>query len=313
KRLLSSDVIVINHTLLFMLLGSPEQQEERESGYLFPNDFIIFDEAHTVEHVASRQIGIGISQYGLRSTIQRLYNARTRKGLFTAMRDATGVRLAADLVDEVDKFFGAIESACDFGRGREFRVRAPELVPDTITGRLTGLQAPAAEVAKRADDEFLKAEMQELGRRIRDARDGTAIFLEQSAREHVYWVERIGKTAQFLSLNAAPIDIAPVLRRMIFREDCSCITTSATLSAGRAGPACFRRSFGVNEGEPLLLGCSFGFRMEMKMCIVRKMPDPRARGYEGALEHWIAYFVGETEGRAFVLFTNYRTMRELAD
>src|SRR5204862_5211942 len=69
KRLLTSDVIVINHTLLFMLLGSPDQQEERESGYLFPNDFIIFDEAHTVEQVASRQIGIGISQYGLKATI----------------------------------------------------------------------------------------------------------------------------------------------------------------------------------------------------------------------------------------------------
>src|SRR5215469_1377961 len=313
KRLLSSDVIVINHTLLFMLLGSPEQQEERESGYLFPNDFIIFDEAHTVEHVASRQIGIGISQYGLRSTIQRLYNARTRKGLFTVTRDAAGVRLAADLVDVVDKFFGAIESACDFGRGREFRVRAPELVPDTITGRLTGLQVRIAEVAKRGDDEFLKAELQELGRRIRDARDGTAIFLEQSAREHVYWVERTGKTAQFLSLNAAPIDIAPVLRHMIFREDCSCITTSATLSVGRADLAYFKQRIGANEAEPLLLGSSFDFRTQMKMFIVRKMPDPRDRGYEEALEHWIAHFVGETRGRAFALFTNYRDMRELAD
>src|SRR6266511_2378519 len=233
KRLLSSDVIVINHTLLFMLLGTPDQQGERESGYLFPNDFIIFDEAHTVEQVASRQIGIGISQYGLRSTIQRLYNPRTRKGLFTVMRDAAGVRLAADLVDEVDRFFAAVESSCDFRKGREFRFRAPEVVPDTITGRLTGLQARIAEVAKRADDEFLKAELQELSRRVRDARDGIAIFLEQSAREHVYWVERTGKTAQFLSLNAAPIDLAPVMRRMIFREDCSCVMTSATLSVGR--------------------------------------------------------------------------------
>ncbi|HEV2965388.1 MAG TPA: ATP-dependent DNA helicase, partial [Chthoniobacterales bacterium] len=95
KRLLAADVIVLNHTLLFMLLGSPDEQAERESGYLFPDDFIIFDEAHTVEQVASKQIGIGVSQYGLRSTIQRLYNVRTRKGLFTVMRDAEGVRLAA--------------------------------------------------------------------------------------------------------------------------------------------------------------------------------------------------------------------------
>jgi ATP-dependent DNA helicase DinG len=313
KRLLAADVIVMNHTLLFMLLGSPDAQEERESGYLFPNDFIIFDEAHTVEQVASRQIGIGISQYGLRSTIQRLYNARTRKGLFTVMRDAIGVRLTADLVDELDRFFAAVESCSDFRKGREFRVRVAELVPDTITGRLTGLQALIAEVARRADDEFLKAELQELGRRIRDARDGIAIFLEQSAREHVYWVERTGKTAQFLSLNAAPIDIAPVLRRMIFREDCSCVMTSATLSVGRPDLAYFRQRIGADEIEPLLLGSPFDFRTQMKIFIVRKMPDPRDAGYEEALEHWIAHFVEETDGRAFVLFTSYRGMQQVAD
>src|SRR5439155_20774356 len=175
KRLLAADVIVLNHTLLFILRGSTDQQEERESGTLFPNDFIIFDEAHTVEQVASRQIGIGVSQYGLRSTIQRLYNARTRKGLFTVMRDAAGVRLAAELIDDVEKFFDAVESKSDFRKGREFRVREVDFVPDTITGRLTALQARIVEAMKRADDEILKAELQEFGRRIRDARDGIAI------------------------------------------------------------------------------------------------------------------------------------------
>ena len=129
--------------------------------------------------------------------------------------------LAAALVDEVDKFFEAIGERCEFRKGREVRVRQPELLPDTISARSMALQARIAEVVKRTEDEFLKAEMQELGRRIRDARIGIVTFLEQSAEGHVYWVERTGKTAQFLTLNAAPIDIAPVLRRMIFREDCS--------------------------------------------------------------------------------------------
>src|SRR5437588_9033662 len=127
KRLLSADVVVLNHTLLFMLLGGIEEQEERESGYLFPNDFIIFDEAHTVEQVATRQIGIGVSQYGLRATIQRLYNPRTRKGLFTVTRDAPGVTLAAESVDEVERFFQKVEEQCDFRKGREYRIRRTEL------------------------------------------------------------------------------------------------------------------------------------------------------------------------------------------
>jgi len=312
KRLLAADVIVLNHTLLFILLGSPDMQEERESGFLFPNDFIIFDEAHTVEQVASKQIGIGVSQYGLRSTIQRLYNARTRKGLFTVMRDAIGVRLAAELIDDVDKFFSAVESKSNFRKGREFRVRDVELVPDTITARLTALQARVADVVKRAGDEILKAELQEFGRRIRDARDGISIFLEQSAPEHVYWVERTGRTERFLALNAAPIDLAPVLRRMIFRDTCCCVMTSATLAVGRPDLAYFRARIGATEAEPLQLGSPFNFQKQMKMFVVQKMPDPRDGGYHEALEHWIAHFVQKSEGRAFVLFTSYRDMQQVS-
>src|SRR6266545_1850173 len=313
KGLLAADVLVINHTLLFILLGDPELQAERESGFIFPNDFLVLDEAHTLEQVASRRVGVGVSQYGLRSTIQRLYNARTREGLFTVTRDAEGVRLAAELVDDAEKFFAAVESKCDFKKGREFRVRDADLVPDTITGRLKTLQARIAEVAKRTDDEFLKAELQEYGRRIRDARYGIDAFLEQSRRENVYWVERTGKTAQFLTLNAAPIDIAPVLRQMIFRDNCSCIMTSATLSVGRSDLAYFRRRIGAGEVEPALLGSPFNFQKQMRMFIVKKMPDPREAKYEEALEHWVAHFVEKTDGRAFVLFTSYRGMQQVAE
>jgi ATP-dependent DNA helicase DinG len=311
KRLLAADVIVLNHTLLFILLGSPDSQQERESGFLFRNDFIIFDEAHTVEQVASKQVGIGVSQYGLRSTIQRLYNARTRKGLFTVMRDADGVRLAAELIDVVDKFFTAVEAKSDFRKGREFRVRDVDFVPDTITGRLTALQARVAEVVKRADDEILKAELQEFGRRIRDARDGIATFLKQSEPEHVYWVERTGKTERFLALNAAPVDLAPVLRRMLFRENCCCVMTSATLAVGRADLAYFRQRTGATEAEPLQLGSPFDFQRQMKMFVVQKMPDPRDAAYQKELERWIAHFVEKTDGRAFVLFTSYRDMQQV--
>lgn len=313
KRLLAADVIVVNHTLFFMLLGDADELAERESGYLFPNDFVIFDEAHTLEQVASRQIGIGISQYGLRATVQRLYNARTRKGLFTVTRDANGVTLAAALVDELDQFFGAIEERCDFRKGREVRIRQADFVPDTISARLMGLQARIAEVVRQTEDEFLKAELTELGRRVRDARMGIVTFLEQSAGGHVYWVERTGKTAQFLSLNAAPIDAAPVLRRMLFRDECCCVMTSATLAVGRPDLAYFRERIGANEAEPLQLGSPFDFQKQMKLFVVQKMPDPRHADYNAALARWVAHFVEETDGRAFVLFTSYRGMQLLAE
>jgi ATP-dependent DNA helicase DinG len=191
-------------------------------------------------------------------------------------------------------------------------VRDVEFVPDTITARLTALQARVADVVKRADDEILKAELQEFGRRIRAARDGISTFLEQSEPEHVYWVERTGKTERFLALNAVPIDVAPELRRMLFRDNCCCVMTSATLAVGRPDLAYFRTRIGAMEAEPLQLGSPFNFQAQMKMFVVQKMPDPRDDGYHEALEHWIAHFVQKSEGRAFVLFTSYRDMQQVS-
>ena len=87
KRLLTADLIVVNHTLFFLALESMGDLESRSSGYLFPNDFVVFDEAHTIESVAARQIGLGVSQYGLKQTLHRLYNPKTQKGLFTFLRE----------------------------------------------------------------------------------------------------------------------------------------------------------------------------------------------------------------------------------
>jgi len=313
RQLLAADVLVMNHTLLFVLLSGTEEFADHEGGYIFPNDFLILDEAHTVEQTASRQIGIGVSQYGLRAMVQRLYNARTHKGLFTVTRDGTGVSLAAELIDEIDRFFQAIDQRCDFRKGREYRIHRPDLVPDTISGRLVALQARIAEVVKRQDDEIIKAELQDLGRRLADVRSGIAGFLAQTAPDHVYWVERTGKAAQFLTLNAAPVDMAPVLRRLLFRDRRTCIMTSATLSVGRKDLAYFRNRIGAEAVEPLQLGSPFDFERQMKMFVVGKMPDPRETGYEEALMHWIEHFVIQTDGHAFVLFTNYRALQQLAE
>src|SRR5438445_3011671 len=104
-----------------------------------------------------------------------------------------------------------------------------------------------------------------------------------------------------------------MLRRMIFRENCSCVMTSATLAVGRDDLAYFRNRIGATEAEPLQLGSPFDFQRQMKLFVVQKMPDPRDASYHTELERWIAHFVEKTDGRAFVLFTSYRDMQQVAD
>lgn len=59
--------------------------------------------------------------------------------------------------------------------------------------------------------------------------------------------------------------------------------------------------------------CPFDYAQQMKVFVVRSMPDPQATEYEAALAGWIEHFLHRSDGRAFVLFTSYRAMQTVAD
>jgi ATP-dependent DNA helicase DinG len=248
SRVLSSDVLVLNHTLFFTLLGGLE--EPLEGGILFRNDFVIFDEAHQMENVASKHIGLSLSNGQVRYALQRLWNPRTEKGLLAAMSQGRTVTLVADLLKESEAFFANVEGACEslqqatrersFGGGEaaaarkrawtERRIRKPDLVEDSLSLPIQRLREAVSELVKLSEDKDMGQELVECNRRLAELREALALFLSQSAEGHVYWVERSGKTQRNIALNAAPIDVAEFLRRRLFGADTSIIMTSATLS-----------------------------------------------------------------------------------
>ncbi|MFV0338492.1 MAG: ATP-dependent DNA helicase, partial [Chthoniobacterales bacterium] len=98
-----------------------------------------------------------------------------------------------------------------------------------------------------------------------------------------------------------------------FRNDTAAILTSATLSTGSADLSYFRDRVGAEEIEAIQIGSPFDYEKQMQLYLVQKMPNPKHKDYEAALEKWIAHFTEKSQARAFVLFTSYRTMRAVAD
>jgi ATP-dependent DNA helicase DinG len=358
NKILSSDVLVLNHTLFFTLLGG--LSEECEGGILFKNDFVIFDEAHTVESVASKHIGLSVSSGQMRYALNRLWNPRTEKGLLATLRQGSAVKLVAELLKEADEFFVNVESACEeiqqsakqtkFGSGErrrewtELRVRRTELVKDNVTLPIQRLREAISELIKLSEDKDIGQELMECNRRLAELREEVVMFLSQSSDDYVYWVERSGKAQRSLALNAAPIDVAEFLRRRLFESDTSVIMTSATLATQsvisspspvakmsgtkatnyrprttdqparpNSGLQYFIRKVGAESATQLQVGTPFDYERQMKLHVVKKMPDPREAGYREALVHWIEYFVRMTHGKAFVLFTSYKLMQEVAE
>jgi ATP-dependent DNA helicase DinG len=333
NKFLSSDVLVLNHTLFFTLLGGIE--EEIEGGILFKNDFVIFDEAHQMEHVASKHIGLSVSSGQVRYALSRLWNPRTEKGLLATLRKGDAVKLVADILSEAEVFFDNVEAACEeiqrsvgknkFGGGEnaarrrawtELRIRRAELVKDNVTLPIQRLRESVSDLIKLSEDKDIGQELMECNRRLAELRAEVKEFLEQTVPDHVYWVDRSGKAHKNLSLNAAPIDVADYLRRRLFESDTSIIMTSATLatnSKSQAGLNYFAKRVGAESATMLQVGTPFDYERQMKLFVARKMPDPRESGYAEALEHWIEHFVKQTHGKAFVLFTNYKLMQELGE
>ncbi|HZL13919.1 MAG TPA: helicase C-terminal domain-containing protein, partial [Verrucomicrobiae bacterium] len=345
NKILSADVVILNHTLFFTLLGGVE--EEMEGGILFKNDFVIFDEAHTMESVASRHIGLSVSSGQVRWSLNRLWNPRTEKGLLATLRQGRAVKLVADILSESDKFFENVEVACEEiqamakpkfggesgGRKRawtELRIRRAELVKDNVTLPIQRLREAVSELVKLSEDKDIGQELIECNRRLGELKVEVAEFLSQQAGDHVYWVERGGRAHKNLSLNAAPIDVADYLRRRLFESDTSIIMTSATLATSanlkseisnpraksvskQSGLNYFSKRVGCESATMLQVGTPFDYARQMKLFVAKKMSDPREAGYRDALIHWIGHFVTQTHGKAFVLFTNYKLMQEVAE
>ena len=359
NRILSSDVLILNHTLFFTLLGGIE--EDMEGGILFKNDFVIFDEAHTMEQVASRHIGLSVSSGQVRYSLNRLWNPKTEKGLLATLRQGKAVKLVAEILSESDKFFESVEAACEeiqattpkksFGSGeartkrewKELRIRRAELVQDNVTLPIQRLREAVSELIKTSDDKEIGQELVECNRRLGELKIEVAEFLSQEADDHVYWVERGGKTQRNLSLNAAPVDVADFLRQRLFESDTSVIMTSATLAVAEkkvessklkvagSGDATrkrtsnqqsatgnsplnyFAKRVGCEMATKLQVGTPFDYAAQMKIFVAKKMPDPREAGYAEALVQQIEFFVKQTHGKAFVLFTSYKLMQEVAD
>lgn len=310
KRIAEAQLLVVNHTLFFTLLNGQSEFKESGDGFLFAKDFLIFDEAHTLEQVAARQLGISLSQTGMKFDLHRLFNPKSKKGLFQLTGDGEGRRLTMGLLDEIDEFFDRVDHRCHWGDyGREFRIREAEFVEDTLGAGLIEVSRRARAIAELAD-ETTRAELGELARRLADCRAALATFLDQRDEGLVYWAEKGER--QSLALHAAPVNVADLLRPVFFDRDRPCVFTSATLGVGDRDLGYFRKRVGAGEVESLRIGSPFDYPRQMAIHLVRSMPDPASADYEESLGKWIRHFVRKSGGRAFVLFTSYKLLQRLA-
>jgi DNA polymerase-3 subunit epsilon/ATP-dependent DNA helicase DinG len=158
------------------------------------------------------------------------------------------------------------------------------------------------------EDGDIITNLSSLYRRLYDIQTNLEGMIFDPKTDAIYWVE-INPNGKQMSLNAAPLNIGPLMERYLWHDKSSVILTSATLTT--AGEFKYLKGrLNADEADELALGSPFDFESSVLLFIANDIPEPADRaGHQRAIEQGILKLCTATGGRALVLFTSYDQLK----
>jgi ATP-dependent DNA helicase DinG len=301
----AANVLIVNHALYLTDL----RLRAAGAGFLPEHQVVIFDEAHTLDGVASDQLGMRVTQVGLGRLLNRLLDERNEKGLIAYHKLKEAQKEMRRARNSAEEFWGLVRQWRSSPASGNGRLRTPPRhFPDQLVENLGSLATALDRESRGIEPETQRVELEAARDRLRGFEHSLRAWLGQTEADAVYWVEVEPRNA---TLAAAPLDLGPTLRAELFDRIATCILTSATLSTGRNASFRFvRQRLGLETSEALQLDSPFPYHENVTLHLVRDMPDPAldAAGFERSLARVIPHYLAASGGKAFVLFTSFRTL-----
>jgi ATP-dependent DNA helicase DinG len=298
-----AQIIVANHALYMADLAMG-------GGLLPQHDVVVFDEAHHLDRAAVSALTLQVSRWMANKLLQRA--GRRFRDLPPRLIEA--VTEAEDQVR--DLLFERPKGQYRFEPEPRFEERAMEM-----SAALTALAKWLATVDAgqmtlyQREPEVAKERAEVLRDQMRSVAEVQAQRWEHFATlgrdpERANWMV-IDSRKDFYELNSAPLQVADSLDRLLWSKK-TCILTSATLAVDER--------FDFIKGElglpaetlDAVLGSPFDFPNQALLYVPTRLPAPNDARFSAAAAEEIDRILRMTEGRAFVLCTSYRSLRELS-
>ncbi len=243
RRMENADLLITNHALFFSDLAL----RAAGVGFLPDYDFVILDEGHTVEDVASDHFGLRTSEGQLRFLLSGLFQPRNGKGYLPTLENKTDSQMlgrACEAVIQVEhatnRLFGdLVEYMTNQGRSNG-RINEPAVVDNPVSPAIRELSLSLKLVKDNTESEADQFELSGYINRCDEAGAVVAALIDQTMVDCVYWAEtRAGGrqgTRRNVSLTCSPIDVGPLMRTRLFEaktghdEPLAVVLTSATLA-----------------------------------------------------------------------------------
>jgi ATP-dependent DNA helicase DinG len=292
---LAADVLVINHHLFCADLAL------KETGFaeLLPGvEAVILDEAHQLPEIATHFFG--------RSLSGRQLTELARDTMVEQARDAADFPELRRRAETLESSEAALREALGSAERRAlWREVADQTAVREAVSQLTEglhrLREALKEAAQRGKG------LESCARRTDDlAQRLLALTGEERQPDSVSWFETRGRG---FTLSLTPLDIAPSFRARMETQPGAWIFTSATLAVGE-GFEHFAARLGLRDYAGLRLDSPFDFARNTLLYHPPGLPDPTSSQYTAALLEAVLPVLEASRGRAFLLFTSHRALRE---
>jgi ATP-dependent DNA helicase DinG len=292
----AADIVVVNH---YLLMADLVLKEEGFGDLLPGADAIVIDEAHQLPDIAAQFLGYSVSTRQLSAIAKDVAGE-----LLLAQQMGSGVDAALTGLDaQVAAVIGAMA-------GAETRLEHAQW-PERLIEALNGLASRAAELAEGLAP--LAAEGQGAFARLRERLEESAVRLRSLTAEQAEGGVRWAETgARNVSAHYAPVDVAGQLAALLEAQPGAWILTSATLAVGDDFSHYVRRS-GLAHARSVRFESPFDFANQALLYLPKGLGDPGAAGHTRAVVQAALPVLEASGGRAFLLFTSHRALREAAE
>lgn len=295
KRALEADVVVVNHHLFF---ADVMLRDEGVAELLPSANTVIFDEAHQLPEVAGLFFGEDVS------TSQLLELARDAEAEYnTTAKDCPALQEAANKLEK---------------SVRDFR----------LVFAYEGSRMPVQKALALKNFDTAYAEMQEKLKALTDvletqaARDpalencwqrGAALMVQLErwlGAENANLVRWVEVFTQSVQLHATPLSVAEGFGKQLNAQPRAWIFTSATLAV-KSDFSHYINQMGLTNADTGYWSSPFDYDKQALFYAPPDMPDPNSPGYSASVAAATLPVIQASQGRAFVLCTSLRAMREI--
>ena len=299
-----ADLIIVNHHLFFADLAI----RQLGFGEVIPRyRAVIFDEAHLLEDTISDYFGISLSD---RRILELARDIQEKSESLSKLEQKELKKTARVIENLTQNLFQELREEFEQESEREEK-RLPfalEKLPLSLLHQSEELKTALSRLALILEPKSQEPELYALAlRAIKQSQDLDFLF-RQDEPDYVYYARLRPKSTV---LSASPLEVGPILQKILYPHLESLIFTSATLTTAeknQPGFSYFKSRLGLESAfcRELWLASSFDWQRQAILFIPDYLPEPDDPEFISQACGVLEKLLSLSKGRAFLLFTSYR-------